>query len=125
MSRSLARVPFAYEVEVVLRAPLADVRRRVPPSVGELTEVEAGVLVTMRAERLDGAAQMLAGLGWPFVVRRPAELRVAVRALAESLRQYADAPMDADTARPPLTPPMPTTPAELARGAYADSHVIA
>ncbi|MEQ7009106.1 YafY family protein [Actinopolymorpha sp. B17G11] len=111
--RSLARVPWTHEVEVVVRAPLAEVRRRLPPSMATLTELAGGpdvarpgvggdapvddsgaaggVVVTLRAERLDGVAQMLAGLGWPFVIRRPAELRDAVRALAGSLHTYAGA----------------------------------
>jgi len=44
----------------------------------------------MRAEHLDGAARMLAGLGWPFTVESPAELRAEVRALAGRLLGYAD-----------------------------------
>ena len=97
VTRSLARVPWAHEVEVVFRAPIADVRRRIPPSVGEVVDdgVDGGVdgdgvLVRMRAERLDGVAQMLAGLGWPFVILAPEELRTAVRSLADSLRVSAD-----------------------------------
>jgi hypothetical protein len=45
-----------------------------------------------RAERLDGMAQMLAGLGWPFTIRRPGELRGAVRDLAARLAAQADPP---------------------------------
>ncbi|WP_020574707.1 helix-turn-helix transcriptional regulator [Actinopolymorpha alba] len=90
VSGSLARVPWAHEVEVVLKAPLADVRRRISPWMGSLAEVEGGVLVSLRAERLEGVAQMLAGLGWPFEIRRPEELRGAVRALAGSLLAYVE-----------------------------------
>ncbi|MGW0230137.1 helix-turn-helix transcriptional regulator [Actinopolymorpha singaporensis] len=90
VSESLARVPWAHEVEVVLDAPLADVRRRIPATLATLAEVDGGVLLTMRAERLAGAALMLAGLGWPFEVRRPAELRAEVRALGAALQGYAD-----------------------------------
>jgi predicted DNA-binding transcriptional regulator YafY len=114
VQRSLARVPWAHEVEVVIQAPLADVRRRLPPSMATLTDLAGdagatgdigvasdacamgdagaadGVVVTLQAERLDGVAQMLAGLGWPFVIRRPVELRAAVRALADALHTYAD-----------------------------------
>ena len=39
----------------------------------------------MRAERLDGAARMLAGLPWRFTVERPAALADEVRALAAQL----------------------------------------
>ncbi|NKZ08659.1 YafY family transcriptional regulator [Actinomadura latina] len=99
VTASLARVPYAHEVEVVLDTTLAEARRRIPASVAELTagggpggedgEDGGGVVMTMRAERLDGAARMLAGLGFPFTVRRPAELRGHVRDLARTLHEQA------------------------------------
>ena len=89
VSRSLAGAPFRWEVEVVLGATMDEVRRRVPPSVATLAEVEGGVLLRARAERLDGMAQMLAGLGWPVTVRTPAELRGELRALAARLEGWA------------------------------------
>lgn len=85
---SLANVPYAHRVEVVLRVGLAEARRRIPPSVGTLTEVDGGVLLRTRAERLDGMAQMLAGLGWDFTIRTPGALRQAVRDLAERLVRF-------------------------------------
>ena len=87
----LASVPYAHDVSVLLHTSLAQARRRIPPSVGTLTEVPDGVRLTTRAEHLDGAAQMLAGLGWPFTIERPAELRAEVRALAARLLTHADA----------------------------------
>ncbi|MEU5883067.1 YafY family protein [Spirillospora sp. NPDC047279] len=90
VTRSLSRVPYQHEVEVLLETGLEEARRRVPASTATLTATDGGVLMVTRAERLDGMAQMLAGLGWPFVVRRPAELRDAVRALADTLRAQAD-----------------------------------
>ncbi|TQL88044.1 putative DNA-binding transcriptional regulator YafY [Actinoallomurus bryophytorum] len=92
VTESLASVPYAHEVEVVLETPLADARRRIPPTVGTLSETEGGVLLRTRAERLDGMAQLLAGLGCPFVIRTPEELRGAVRALAEHLVEYSAGP---------------------------------
>jgi predicted DNA-binding transcriptional regulator YafY len=87
----LGAVPYAHEVSVVLDVALAEARRRIPPTAGSLLEVPdgAGVRLTMRAERLDGAAQFLAGLGWPFVIERPEELRTAVRDLAAWLVEAA------------------------------------
>jgi hypothetical protein len=35
---------------------------------------------------------MLAGLGWPFTVRRPAALNAEVRALAGRLQNWSDEP---------------------------------
>lgn len=81
----LAAVPYAHEVSVVLHTDLAEARRRIPPSVGTLTELPDGVRLDTRAERLDGAAQLLAGLGWPFTIDRPNELKTEVRALAARL----------------------------------------
>jgi predicted DNA-binding transcriptional regulator YafY len=85
----LAAVPYAHAVSVILQTDLAAARRRIPRSVGTLTEVPGGVRLTTRVERLDGAAQMLAGLGCPFTVEAPAELRDEVAALAHRLLDYA------------------------------------
>ncbi|ETK37542.1 helix-turn-helix transcriptional regulator [Microbispora sp. ATCC PTA-5024] len=82
---SLAGVPYRYEVEVVLETTLAEARRRIPPSVATLSGSDGEVRVVARAERLDGMARMLAGLGWPFTIVRPGELRGEVRALARRL----------------------------------------
>jgi len=88
----LAAVRYAHEVVVVLEAPLAEARERIPRVVGELTEVPDGVRLTARAQRLAGAAELLAGLPWPFRVERPDELRTELRALAARLERAADAP---------------------------------
>ncbi|WP_433437807.1 helix-turn-helix transcriptional regulator [Nonomuraea sp. CA-141351] len=85
VTASLAQVPYAHIVEVILHAPLAEASRRIPPSVATLTETPDGVLLRTRAESLDGMAAMLAGLGFPFTILSPQELRTAVRRLAECL----------------------------------------
>ncbi|TDB87342.1 YafY family transcriptional regulator [Actinomadura sp. KC216] len=87
--RSLARVPYAHEVEVLLETTLAEARRRIPATTATLSQEDGGVAMTARAERLDGMARMLAGLGFPFVVRRPAELRGHVRDFARTLEEQA------------------------------------
>ncbi|MFD8700152.1 helix-turn-helix transcriptional regulator [Kitasatospora purpeofusca] len=95
---SLASVPWQHEIEVVLTTGLDEARRRIPPTAGTVTATEDGrVLLRARAERLDGMAVMLAGLGWPFTVRRPAALRDEVRALAARLTDWTeDGPAPAD-----------------------------
>jgi predicted DNA-binding transcriptional regulator YafY len=90
ITRSLASVPYTWEVEVLIEATLAEVRRRIPPAVANLAEADGGVLMRARAERLDGMARMLAGLEWPFVIRRPDELRTAVVTLAQHLMWSAN-----------------------------------
>lgn len=85
VSRSLARVPWPWEVEVLLHLPIEEARRRVPGTLAELTDDEGGTVLRMRVSSLDWTASLLAGLGCPFQVRRPDELRTSVRALAQRL----------------------------------------
>ncbi|WP_329520770.1 helix-turn-helix transcriptional regulator [Spirillospora sp. NBC_01491] len=92
VTRALAAVPYAHDVEVLLETSLDEARRRVPPSVATLTRAGGGVLMSTRAEHLDGMARMLAGLGWPFVVHRPDELRAHIRDLARVLTEQAARP---------------------------------
>ncbi|GII82457.1 transcriptional regulator [Sphaerisporangium siamense] len=86
---SLSSVPYRHEVRVVLETTLAEAGRLLPRSVATLAETEDGVLVTSRADRLDGMARMLASLGVPFTVLAPDALRQEVAALAARLRAYA------------------------------------
>jgi predicted DNA-binding transcriptional regulator YafY len=86
---SLSAVPYRHEVQVLLTVTLEEAARRIPASTARLAETPDGVLLTTRAERLDGMAQMLAGLGWPFTVITPDELREEVRALAARLVESA------------------------------------
>ncbi|MBO1415873.1 YafY family protein [Streptomyces sp. FH025] len=90
---SLAGAPWRHRVEVELHTTLAEARRRLPPAVGTLTELAGDrVLLRARAQNLDGVAVLLAGLGWPFTVREPAELRAEVRALAARLAAWGEDP---------------------------------
>jgi predicted DNA-binding transcriptional regulator YafY len=89
VSRSLARVPWTWQVEVLLETTLEEAAARIPPTLGELAPTPGGVLLRMRVETLDYMARLLANLGWPFVIRRPDELRAAVGELAERLRTDA------------------------------------
>ena len=82
----IAAVRWSHEVSVVLRTTLADAVERLPASVGRLSEHVDGVLLQARAERLDGMARMLAGLGWDFEVVAPDALRREVLALSDRLR---------------------------------------
>ena len=86
---ALARAPWTWDVQVLLAVPIEEARRRLPPGVATLAEAEGGVLLRARAERLDGMARMLAGLGWPFTIVTPDELRTEVLALAGRLSEQA------------------------------------
>jgi predicted DNA-binding transcriptional regulator YafY len=89
VSRSLARVPWPWEVEVVLELTADEACRRLPSTLAELVAVDGGTLLRMRVSSLDWMASVLAGLGCGFAIRRPEELRASVRALAERLAESA------------------------------------
>jgi predicted DNA-binding transcriptional regulator YafY len=89
VARSIAGAPWGTEIEVVFRTTLEEARRRIPRTIGEPEQVEEGVLLRARTDDLDAAAREIARLGWPFTVRRPPELRAAVRRLAEALTRSA------------------------------------
>jgi predicted DNA-binding transcriptional regulator YafY len=85
VSRSLAQVPWPWEVEVLLQLPVEEARRRIPGTLAELVEEEEGTALRMRVSSLDWTASLLAGLGCRIRVRRPDELRSSIRALAQRL----------------------------------------
>jgi predicted DNA-binding transcriptional regulator YafY len=89
VSRSLARVPWPWEIEVLLELPIEDARRRVPGTLAELAEDGDGTLLRMRASSLDWAAAFLAGLCCPIHIRKPDELRVSMRVLAQNLANWS------------------------------------
>jgi predicted DNA-binding transcriptional regulator YafY len=86
VSRTLARVPWTHEVEVLLHTRPADAAAHFPPTLAELEPSGEDTLLRMRAESLDWVARVLAGADCEFTIRRPDELRGCVRALAERLR---------------------------------------
>jgi predicted DNA-binding transcriptional regulator YafY len=90
VASSLARAPYRWEVEVLIDGPLDEVARRLPKTVAALTPCQDGVVMVARAERLDGMARLLASLEWPFTIRRPDELRDALRELAGQLSVMAE-----------------------------------
>jgi predicted DNA-binding transcriptional regulator YafY len=89
VSTSLARVPWRWEVEVLLDLPVDEAARRVPATLAELVDEAGATVLRMRVGSLDWMATVLAGLGCDFSIRRPDELRASVRALGERLARSA------------------------------------
>jgi predicted DNA-binding transcriptional regulator YafY len=86
VSRSLARVPWRWEVVVVLDLPLDEAARRVPATIAELVEAGEGrTQLRMRVGSLEWMAGVLARLGCGFTIHEPEELRERVRELATRL----------------------------------------
>jgi len=91
VSRSLAQVPWPWEVDVLLDLPLDEARRRVPATLAELADEDGKTSLRMRVSSLDWAASLLAGLGCRFSVRRPEELRTSVAELSRRLAEWSSA----------------------------------
>jgi predicted DNA-binding transcriptional regulator YafY len=89
LRRQWAELPYRWEVEVLVEADIAVLRRRIPRTVAELTEEPAAVRMRCRAEDLTGMAAMLAGLGHPVTVVRPDELRGALADHARRLLEWS------------------------------------
>lgn len=83
--RSLARVPWPWEVEVLLDLAPEDAAQRLSGTLAEVVDEDGRALLLMRVSSLDWMAGVLAGLGCGFTIRKPDELRTSVRALAERL----------------------------------------
>jgi predicted DNA-binding transcriptional regulator YafY len=90
--RSLANTPSAWPVEVLLEVPLEVAQRRVPPVMATLEETPEGVLLRAGTDDLDWMARFLVNLDLPLVVRRPPELREALRRLAARVADLASGP---------------------------------
>jgi len=84
--KGLASVPYRWPCTITIEAPVEEVRKAIP---GTLTEVAGGTRLDIRAEHLDGAARMLAGLPWPFTIEQPDELRQALASHVARLADYA------------------------------------
>ena len=89
VSRSLARTPWPWQVEVLLDAPLSQVAQQLPATLAELAPAGGGTLLQMRVTSLDWMASVLAGLDCGFTIHQPEELRASVAALAERLANAA------------------------------------
>jgi predicted DNA-binding transcriptional regulator YafY len=85
----LARLPWAWEIEVRLDGPVGEIAARVPATLAELEADGTGTRLRMRADSLDWVAGVLAGLGADFQVIRPDELREHLERLASRLRAGA------------------------------------
>ena len=79
-----------WEIEVLLQTSMERARAQVTPMLASLEETEDGVLMRCTTSSLDGMARVLAGLFCPFVVKRPPELREALRLHAAEIARLAE-----------------------------------
>ena len=88
--RTLATMPGHWPVEVLLETTLAEAQRRVSPALATLDEQPGGVLLQCYVQDLPWMARFLAGLPWSMRIRRPPELRQALRQVAADIAAMAD-----------------------------------
>jgi predicted DNA-binding transcriptional regulator YafY len=88
---SLARVPWPWEVEVVLDLQLEQATARLPASLAELSDENGRTRLSIRVASLDWVAGLLAGLECDFEIVRPEELRASIESLARRLARIASA----------------------------------
>jgi len=90
VQRALAEVPRVWQVEVWLETTLEQVQRQTRISKAHFEEGEHGVIMRGEVEDLPWMARFLAGLGIPFIIHHPAELRTVVREYALTMASYAE-----------------------------------
>jgi predicted DNA-binding transcriptional regulator YafY len=79
-----------WSVEVLLETTPGEARGQLPKMGVSLQETPQGVVMISSTSDLGWMARVLAGLSFPFVVRRPPELREALRRLATEIEVLAE-----------------------------------
>nr|MDQ3328633.1 WYL domain-containing protein [Chloroflexota bacterium] len=90
VERSIASTPGEWELEVLIGTTLEEARAAVSPVVALLEATPDGVLLRGSTSDLPWMARYLAGLGFPLSVRRPPELRDALRDHAIEIAGFAE-----------------------------------
>jgi predicted DNA-binding transcriptional regulator YafY len=86
---SMATLPRAHAIEVLLRADLATARRETFDTIGVLEPAGDATLLFAQADDLDWFARELSRLPFDFEVRHPAALREALKTHAARIRSLA------------------------------------
>jgi predicted DNA-binding transcriptional regulator YafY len=90
LTLSLATLPRAFAVEVLLATDMETARRELFPAAGVLEWTAAGVLLRSQIDDLDWFARELARLPCDVEIKGPPELRAAVAAHARRLLRQAE-----------------------------------
>jgi predicted DNA-binding transcriptional regulator YafY len=89
LKQSIATIPRAHAVEVLLDTDLATAQKCLVPYVGVLECVDGGVLLRAQADNLDWIARELARLPFDFRLVAPQALRGAVERVSKRLANLA------------------------------------
>lgn len=83
--RAVATLPRAWTVEVLLKTTLETAQAQFFDTIGVFEQAEDGVVMHNQSDDIDWFARQLASAPFGFEIRRPAQLREAVRACARHL----------------------------------------
>jgi predicted DNA-binding transcriptional regulator YafY len=88
--RTLATLPRELPLNVLIRTTMEEARQVMLPGAGTLEEADGGVVLHGTVQSPEWMAHYLAGLGWPFEVREPIELKAALKRHAATLLAAAE-----------------------------------
>jgi predicted DNA-binding transcriptional regulator YafY len=89
LNRSIATLPRAHRIEVLLHTDMAKAREAFSPAIGLLEPAEGGVLLRVRTDDLAWFARQLARVSFDFEIRTPQRLRKELAAHAARLQKLA------------------------------------
>jgi len=89
LNRSIATLPRAHRVEVLLRTDLAKAREAFSPAIGLFEEADGGVLLCVRTDDLAWFARQLARVPFDFEIRTPQRLRKELLSHLTQLQKLA------------------------------------
>jgi predicted DNA-binding transcriptional regulator YafY len=90
LNRTIATLPRAHRVEVLLRTDLAKARDAFSPAIGLFEASADGVLLRVRTDDLAWFARQLARVPFEFEIRTPQRLRQELLAHAARLQKLAE-----------------------------------
>jgi predicted DNA-binding transcriptional regulator YafY len=83
--RSVATLPRAWKVEVLLKTTLERAQAQFFDTIGVFEQADEGVVMHNQSDDIDWFARQLASMPFGFEIRQPPELREALRRCAEEL----------------------------------------
>ncbi|MGJ7915912.1 helix-turn-helix transcriptional regulator [Massilia sp. LXY-6] len=90
--QSLATLPRAFAIEVLLKTDLASARAHLFVEAGVFEETAEGVVIHNQSDELEWFARQLAGMPFDFEIRHPPALHAAVEECVRRLQRCSAAP---------------------------------
>ncbi|WP_222619263.1 helix-turn-helix transcriptional regulator [Undibacterium hunanense] len=85
LRKAVATLPRAFSTEVLLKTDMYTAGAHLSDAIGVLEQCSDGVLLHNQSDDLDWLARQLAALPFEFVIHKPQQLRLEVKALARRL----------------------------------------